>query len=100
MRVAFGQSTAPIAIGFAVSFSLSPPLSLSFSLFLLQWRQMKNGFEIFHCLPQIAFTVSSHPRDEDDFFLPSDLSPTLPTIDFFRHWKYYTATGRKFLRMN
>lgn len=35
MRVAFGQSTAPIAIGFAVSFSLSPPLPLSFSLFLL-----------------------------------------------------------------
>lgn len=33
MRVAFGQSTAPIAIGFAVSFSLSPPPSPFLSLF-------------------------------------------------------------------
>lgn len=33
MRVAFGQSTAPIAIGFAVSFSppSPPPFFLSFS---------------------------------------------------------------------
>lgn len=33
MRVAFGQSTAPITIGFTVSFSSSLPLSLSLFLY-------------------------------------------------------------------
>lgn len=79
MRVAFGQSTAPITIGFTVSFSSSLPLSLSLFFSTMETdEEWLRDFSLptadcFYCLSD-----SSHPR-EDDFFLPSDLSLTLPT---------------------
>lgn len=77
MRVAFGQSTAPITIGFTVSLLPSPSLSLFFSTMETDEEWLRDfslpTADCFYCLSD-----SSHPR-EDDFFLPSDLSLTLPT---------------------
>ena len=92
MRVAFwpGEWSTATTVG-----STSTTLSVSLSL---HRRQMRNGFEIFHCLPQTAFTsfsfrlIPSHRLDDDDdddddfffffffffFFLPS--SPNSPSF--------------------
>lgn len=51
MRVAFAQSSSVTTVG-----STSTTLFVSLSLHL---GQMRNGFEIFHCLPQTAFTSFS-----------------------------------------
>lgn len=51
MRVAFAQSSSVTTVG-----STSTTLFVSLSL---HQGQMKNGFEIFHCLPQTAFTSFS-----------------------------------------
>lgn len=51
MRVAFPQSSSVTTVG-----STSTTLFVSLSL---HQGQMRNGFEIFHCLPQTAFTSFS-----------------------------------------